>query len=214
MPLLAQRLNNRINHGLPTLPTLCTKPMRMTIHTPCIPFLFYKRRARVERITTLRTEKVAGVPLCSTRYNDFALDRRLARFTPGAEHLVEIQVAEEALGFVGAVLLFEGCHVGGSGVGGGEREVFAALAGAHTSDTFGELFLGFGVKGDTFEVLAALVAGEAFGVEAGACGGDDAAGYGEGALGAEGAGADVGWRPVRASVGCSEGLSPEVLWVW
>jgi hypothetical protein len=33
---------------------------------------------------------------------------------------VEVQMAEEALGFVGAVAVFEGCHVGGGGVGGGE----------------------------------------------------------------------------------------------
>jgi hypothetical protein len=66
-------------------------------------------------------------------------------------------------------------------------------------------------------VLAALVAGEAFGVEAGASGRDDAAGNGEGTLGAEGAGADVGGGPVRAVVGCTratEGFGGEVLGVW
>lgn len=83
---------------------------------------------------------------------------------------MEIEVAEEALGFIGAVFVFEARHIGGSGVRGEEGDIFAALAGADTCDALSEFVIGFGVEGDAFEVFAALVAGKAFGVEAGAGG--------------------------------------------
>lgn len=73
---------------------------------------------------------------------------------------------------------------------------------------------GFWIEGYAFEVLAALVAGEAFRVEARAGGGDDAAGDGEGTLGAEGAGADGGWGPVGAWCGCAVVAVGFVLGVW
>lgn len=168
MPLRPQRLNHRIRNRLPTLLTLGTIPMRMTIHTPRIPILFHKRRARIKRIATLRAEKVSCMPLGAARDNDFAFNGRLARFAPRREEFVEVEVAEEALGFVGAVFVFEARHVVGRGVCGKEGDVFTALAGADPGNALGQLVVGFGVEGDTFEVFAALVAGEAFGVEAGA----------------------------------------------
>jgi len=55
---------------------------------------------------------------------------------------------------------------------------------------------GFGVEGDAFEELGAVVAGEAMRVKALGGGGDDAAGDGEGAGGALGSGAAVEGGPV------------------
>jgi hypothetical protein len=54
-------------------------------------------------------------------------------------------------------------------VRGEEGDVVAGKAGADTLDAFGMFFGRFGVEGYAFKVLAALVAGEAFRVEARAC---------------------------------------------
>lgn len=90
----------------------------MTIHTPRIPFLLHKRRARIKRIAALGAEKVASVPLGATRNNHLALNRRLTALAAGRKELVEVEVAVEAEGFVGAVLVFEARHVVGRGVRG------------------------------------------------------------------------------------------------
>jgi hypothetical protein len=65
----------------------------------------------------------------------------------------------------------------------------------------GVLGAGFRVEGHALELLAALVAAEAFRVEAAPAGGYDAAGDGERAGCALGAGADGGGRPVGAGGG-------------
>jgi hypothetical protein len=169
MPLRPQRLDNRICHRLATLLTLGTIPMRMTIHTPRIPILLHKRRARIKRVATLRAKKVSCMPLGATRDNHLAFNGGLARFASRGEHFVEVEVAEEALGFVCAVFVFEAGHVVRGRVRGEEGNIVATLAGADTGDALGEFVIWFGVEGDAFEVLAALVAGEALGVEAGAC---------------------------------------------
>lgn len=77
------------------------------------------------------------------------------------------------------------------------------MAGVDAGDAFGALVVGFGVEGYAFEVLAAVVAEEAFWVEAGAGGGDDAPSDGEGTVLAEGAGTDAGGGPVGARVCCA-----------
>lgn len=128
MPLGPQCLDHRIRNGLATLLALGTVPMRMAIHTPSIPILLDERRARIKRITALRTEKVPSMPLRATRNNDFALNGRLARLAARREHFVEVEVAEETLRLVGAVLVFEARHVVGRRVRGQESKVFAALA--------------------------------------------------------------------------------------
>lgn len=166
MPLGAQRLDNRIRDWLPALLTLRAEPMRMAIHTPRIPFLLNEWRTRIKRIAALRTEEVSCVPLGAARDNDLALDRRLARFTPWGEEFVEIEVAEEAWGWVGTVFVLKALHVVWCGVRGEVGDVFAALAGVNAGGAFGVLVLRLGVEGDAFEVLAALVAGKAFRVEA------------------------------------------------
>lgn len=113
MPLAPQRLHNNIRHRLPTLPTLGTIPIRMTVAAPRVPILFNKRRARVERIAALRAEEVPSVPFCAARYDDFAFDGRFAGFAARAEHLVEVEGAVEAerglaVGVLGCVELFCG----------------------------------------------------------------------------------------------------------
>lgn len=70
--------------------------MCMAIHTPRIPILLYKRRGRIERVTALGTEEVPGVPFCTTRNNDLALNGRLAALAARREELVEVEVAVEA----------------------------------------------------------------------------------------------------------------------
>lgn len=214
MPLRPECLNNRIRNRFPTPLTLGTIPMRMTINTPSIPILLYKRRVAIKRIATLGTEKVTSMPLGTTSNNDLAFNRRLAALAAGRKQLVEIEVAVEAGRFVCAVVVLEARHGVCGGVRGQVRDVGAGEAGADARDAFGVFVGGFWVEGYTFEVLAALVAGEAFRVEARARGGDDAAGDGEGALGAESAGADGGWGPVGARGGCAVVAVRLVLGVW
>lgn len=172
--------------------------MRMTPNTPRIPFLLHKRRARIERIATLGAKEMSDMPLGAARHHHLALDGRLATLAPRAEHLVEVEVAVEAQRLVVAVVCLELRHGLGRGMRVEEGEVLAAGAGADPGYARGVLGGGFWVEGHAFEVLAAVVAEEAFGVETGAAGGDDAAGDGERALGAEGAGAHRRGREVIA----------------
>lgn len=96
MPLAPQCLHHHIRHWLPTLAALGTVPVSVAIATPRIPILLDERCAGIKRITTLRTEEMAGVPLSATSNNDFAFDRRLARLAARAEHFVEVECAVEA----------------------------------------------------------------------------------------------------------------------
>ena len=96
MPLAAQRLYYHVRNRLPTLAALRTVPVSMAVATPCIAILLNERRAGIKWITALRTEEMAGVPFSATGNDDFALDRRLARFAARAEHLVEVERAVEA----------------------------------------------------------------------------------------------------------------------
>lgn len=145
------------------------------------------------------------MPLRTTRNNNFPLDRRLAALAARREQLVEVEVAEEALGLVEAVRSFEALQVVGREIVRGEGDVGAGLAGADAGDALGVFGFGLGIEGDAFKMFAAVVADEAFGVEAAACGGDDAAGDGESTLAAKGAGADGGWGPV--GLGASRGVA-------
>ena len=85
----------------------------MAVATPRIAILFNERRACIERIAALRAEEVAGVPFSATGNDDFAFDRRLARFAARAEHFVEVERAVEperrhAVGFFCLVEFFVG----------------------------------------------------------------------------------------------------------
>lgn len=99
--------------------------MRVTINTPSIPILLYKRRVRIKRIATLGTEKVTGMPLRATGNNNLAFNRRLAALAAGREELVEIEVAVEAGSFVCAVVVLETRHGVCGGVRGEVRDVGA-----------------------------------------------------------------------------------------
>jgi hypothetical protein len=150
MPLRPQSLDNRIRNRLATLPALRAEAIRMTPDTPRIPLLLDKRCRRVKRITTLRTEEVADVPLSAARDDDLALDGRLAALAAGREELVEVEVAVEAQAFVDAVLGFETLHVFVGRVGWEELDVIAALAGVNAGDAFEALVVGLGVEGYAF----------------------------------------------------------------
>ena len=140
--------------------------MCVTVDTPRVPILFDKRRAGVKWIATLRTEEVPGMPFRTTSYNHLPLNRRLARLATWREHLVEVEVTEETLRFICAVLAFEAGHVVRSRVTGKELDIFTALASADTGDSFGKLVVRLGVERYAFKVLTTLVAGKALRVKA------------------------------------------------
>lgn len=96
MPLAPQRFHHHIRHRLPALATLRTVPVSMAVATPRIAIFLDERRASIEWITTLGTEEMTGVPLSATSDDDFAFNRRLARFAARAEHFVEVERAVEA----------------------------------------------------------------------------------------------------------------------
>jgi hypothetical protein len=147
----------------------------MAPNTPRIPIFLDKRRRTIKRIATLGAEKVSSMPLGTTRDDDFAFDGRLARFTAGREEFVKVEVAVEARRLVHAIFLFEAEHVFVRRGGGKEGEVVATLASADADDTFGMGFFRFGIESDTFEMLAAEMAHEAFWVEARTSCGDNTA---------------------------------------
>jgi hypothetical protein len=106
------------------------------------------------------------MPLRTARNNDLAFDRRLAALASRREEFVEIKMAEEAWGFVRAVVVLEARHVVDGGVRREEGDVGAGKAGTDPVDTFGVLVGGLRIEGYAFEMLAALVAGEAFRMKA------------------------------------------------
>jgi hypothetical protein len=107
-------------------------------------------------------------------------------------------MAVEPRTLIRPILLLKPCHFLRGVPARQKRYVLAALAGSDAIAACGVLCAGFGVEGDAFELLAALVAAEAFGVETAAAGADDAPGDGERAVCALGAGADGCWCPVGA----------------
>jgi hypothetical protein len=173
----------------------------VAVDTPRIPLLLHKRHVGIKRITALRAEKVARVPLRATRNDNLALDGRRTAFTARTKALVKVQVAVEPWRLVGTILVLQALHLLRRFPAGQEGDVVAGRAGADAVYARGVLGAGFRVEGDAFELLAALVAAEALGVEPTAACGDDAPGDGEGAGGALGAGADGGGRPVGAGGG-------------
>lgn len=132
MPLRSKGLHYRIRNRLSALLTFRAVSMRMTIHAPRVSVFLHKWCAGVEWIATLRAKEVPSMPLGSTGYYHFSLDRRLARLATRREHLVKVKVAEEALRLVCAVFGLEPCHVIGVGMCVEESNIFAALACANT----------------------------------------------------------------------------------
>jgi len=83
----------------------------MAVYTPCIPVLLHKRRTAIKRITALGAEEVASMPLRTTCHNDLTFNRCLATLASRGEELVEVEMAIETWGFVGAIIVLEACHV-------------------------------------------------------------------------------------------------------
>jgi len=148
VPLTPQRLEHHIRHGLPATPALGRVAIRVTADTPSIPFLFDKRRRRIERVSALRAEEMAHVPLGAARDHHLALDGRLAALAARAEELVEVEVAEEAQRFV-AVGFFQGVHVL-LGVAWGNLEFETLLTLVDPREALGALLVGFWVEGYAF----------------------------------------------------------------
>lgn len=196
MPLGTQGLDDRISDRLATALALGRVAVRMAIDTPCVPVLLDERRARIERVAALRAEEMSRVPLGAARYNDLPFDGRLARLAARREALVEIQMAVEPRTLVRTVLLLELRHFLRRVPARQEGDVVAVQAGADAVAARGVLCAGFRVEGDAFQLLAALVAAEAFGVETAPAGRHDTPGDGERALCALCAGSDGCWCPV------------------
>ena len=110
---------------------------------------------------------MTSMPFRAAGNDNLALYGCLAALAARGEELVEVEMAVEAWRFVGAVVVLETCHVICGRVGREVGDVGARETGADAVDAFGVFVGGFRVKGYAFEVLAALVAGEAFGMEAG-----------------------------------------------
>ncbi|KAL9062251.1 MAG: hypothetical protein Q9157_009089, partial [Trypethelium eluteriae] len=167
----------------------------MAPDTPSIPIALHKRHLRIERVATLRAEEMANMPLRAARDHDLALDGRMAALAARAEHLMEVQVAVEPQRHAPSTIPHAKVpilHL--------RRPLLnhlARLPSRNPVQSRRPRAVGLGVEGDAFEALAAMVAREAFRVEALGGGGDDAACDGEGALCALGLGAAGGWGPVR-----------------
>jgi hypothetical protein len=133
----------------------------MAVTAPRVPVFLDERRASIERITTLRAEEVASMPLSTARNNDLAFDRCLARFAARAEHLVEVEGAVEAhrrlaVCFFGLVEFVVG-------------DVVGDVAGQASCDTLQSgfaLWVRLRVESDVFEVCVAFVAVKAGWVKA------------------------------------------------
>lgn len=98
MPRAAQRRRKPILHDQRLAPeTPRRRALRVAPHTPRVPVFFDKRGCLGERVAAFGAEEVAGVPVGAAGDDDFAFDRRLAVFAAGAEELVVVDVAVEAL---------------------------------------------------------------------------------------------------------------------
>lgn len=197
MPLRPQRLHNRVRDWLATALALRAEAVRVAIHTPRMAILLDKRRTAIKRITALRAEKMSRMPLGTTRNHYLALNRRLAALAPRRETLVEIQVTVESWRLVDTILLFKLRHLFGRVPARQEFNILTALSRADAVAACSVFGRWLGVKGDAFQFFAALIAAEAFRVEAASAGADDAARDGQRTVGALGAGADGCWGPVR-----------------
>lgn len=82
---------------------------------------------------------------------------------------MEVEVAVETERFVGTVFIGEARHVVRRGMRGQVSNVLSRHAGTNAPHAFTVLVGWLWVKGNAFKVLAALVAGEAVGVEAEPC---------------------------------------------
>ena len=126
MPLPPQSLNHHIRNRLLAFPAFTAIPIGMATHTPRIIVLLNKRRRAIERISTLRTEEMTGVPLRAASNDHLALNGRLARFAAWREQLVEVEMAVKSAGRI-AVCGFLS-HVLGFGHGFRDRDVETSLA--------------------------------------------------------------------------------------
>lgn len=123
-------------------------------------------------IAALRAEEMSHVPLGSTRNNNFPLDRRLTALTPRTEELMIIQVAIKPQPLI-AILLRRARYI-----------IVPRHAITDAVHAVQAMAFRLGVESHALKALAAMVAAEAFWVEAYACGGDDAACDREGACAA------------------------------
>ena len=128
------------------------------------------------------------MPLSPASYNHLTLNRRLAAFASWAEKLVVVEMAIEAHSLV-TVIDFRNALT--------DLDVLAVHPPMNTIDALSTLIFWLWVESDTFEAFAAMVADEAFGMEAGAGGADDAACYGKSALRAQSRSAAGCRCPVR-----------------
>jgi len=167
MPLRSQSLDNSIRHRLLAFPAFGRVAISVAVDAPCVPVFLNKWCFGVERIATLRTEKVASVPLRTTSNYYLALNRRFAALAPRTEELVEVEMAIKPQSFVSIFV----CSLSYS---------FLDIMTGHTSTNTVQALIAevlwFWVKSYAFEPLAAVVAAEAFVMEACSTSRDDTTG--------------------------------------
>jgi hypothetical protein len=141
----------------------------MTVYAPSIPILLYKRRRRIKRVTALRAEEMAHVPLGAACHDDFPLYGRLAALASRAKQLMEVQMTKEPWALIMAIFRFQAQHILISRMRWNTRNILARESSTNTRYAFVALVVWFGIESYAFKVLTAVVAEEAFRVKAGAC---------------------------------------------
>lgn len=175
VPFCTKGFHNHICYWSLAFLTLRRIPVGMTVHTPSIPILLYKRRRRIEGITALRAEEMAHVPLCAACHDNFTFYRRLAALTSWAEQLMEVQMTEKPRAFIMTVFRFQAQHIFICWMRRNARNIFTGESSTDARYAFSVLVLWLGVESYAFKVFTAVMAHEAFRMEAGACCRDDAA---------------------------------------
>jgi hypothetical protein len=126
-------------------------------------------------ITTLRTKEMASMPLSTTSNNNISLNRRLTALTPRRKELMKVQMAIKPHTLITILLhrvppiIFITLHQ------------FARPTTPNARHPFISLALRLRVERHALKRLRAVMAAEAFGVEAGFGSRNDAASNGEGA---------------------------------
>lgn len=140
-------------------------------------------------ISTLCAKEMSDVPFTTASHHHLALNGRLAAAASRAEELVEIEMAVKPQSVVPVFHLTRALFL---------LDRLAVRSALYTRHTFFALTVWLGIERDAFECFAAVVADEAFRVEALTGCADDAAGNGESTLSAlcRGAPCEQG-RPMR-----------------
>lgn len=133
----------------------------------------YVKGKGTTHISTLSTKEVSNMPFTPASHHHLALNGCLAAAAPRAKELVEVEMAVKPQPFVTVFHLAHALFL---------LDRLAVRSALYTRHTLFALGVWFGVEGDAFECFGAVVADEAFWVEALTGCADDAARNREGTL--------------------------------